>query len=252
MISGAVMRTVSRLHLPIRGTSALDPHEMTPTRTWLSLPALAAAAVGVGVGLCTTSSAWVIAGAAALTLAIAHGVTHLRWRPAPAPDAGDQPPARRETTRTSPPSVEASVGLFDRTEPAPTVQPVFAMRILLAGPDPAATTGLLAVLRGALADVVVAHGAAAVVETATRAATGQDGPLDAMLIAMHMEGSVDTVARLRADGFTGPILGLCGRAGSPSAARCRQAGCSAIAPDHITGAPLMREFESLFRRHIAR
>lgn len=226
-------------------------HDRTRTRTRLRLPAFATA-LSAGVGSVSTFSAWVIARAAGLALGFVHVVRRPRTPRAPTPRVESPPPTQPKRPGASTPSVEASVGLFDCSETPPTIQPVFAMRILLAGPDPAATTGLLAVLRAALADVVVAHGSAAVVETAMRAATGQDGPLDAILIAMHMEGSIDAVARLRADGFTGPILGLCGRAGAPSAARCQLAGCSAIAPDHITGAPLMREFEGLFRRHLAR
>lgn len=88
--------------------------------------------------------------------------------------------------------------------------------------------------------------------TAARARTSPDGPLDAIVIAMRMVGSIDTVARLRADGFAGPIVGLRGRAGAPSATRCEQAGCTAVAPEHITGDALMRELEILLRGSLLR
>ena len=231
----------------------MDPHETTRTKPSPGIAAyVAAVAVSAGVGSATNFSPWPIAAAAGLTLAIALIVTRRRTPDATTVRTARLPRARPEPARAPRPSVEASVGLFDRSEPPPTIPPVFAMRILLAGPDPTATEGLLAVLRGALADVVVAHGQAAVLTAARHAETGPDGPLDAIVIAMHMASSLDTVARLRADGFASPILGLCGRAGAPSAARCQQAGCSGVAPEHITGEALMRELAVLLRRHLVR
>lgn len=231
----------------------MDPHETTRTPTPPGIAAfLAAVTVSAGAVLATDLRPIPIALAAGLTLAVALIVTRRRPRGAPTVRTEAPPRAGPEPARAPRPDVEASAGLFDRSEAPPTIPPVSAMRILLAGPDPAATSGLLAVLHGALADVVVAHGSAAVLTATAHAKAGPEGPLDAIIIAMHMASSLDTVVRLRVDGFAGPILGLCGRAGAPSAARCQQAGCSGVAPEHITGETLMRELAVLFRRHLVR
>ena len=171
-----------------------------------------------------------------------HGTTFTLSLPAIAPSLGDAPPVveiAHEATSgaTNEPPCEASGQ--PEEDPAP---PLAGFRILVAEDGPDNVRLYLRQLGRAGADVRVAANGREAVALAQAAAVGVlDAPFDLILMDVQMPvlDGLEATRRLRALGFTVPVVAVTAAAGDEERARCLAAGCDGFLEKPVRQADLI-------------